>query len=65
MAGYRKGQVLKFSKKSEMEKELVKIRETRKAYPSGKRGDWKIKVGPKKKSKSSKAKKGGRKGKKY
>jgi hypothetical protein len=63
MAAYKKGQVLKFSKKSDMEKELAKVRETRRAYPSGKRGEWKIKVGIAKKSKAPKTKKGGRKGK--
>jgi hypothetical protein len=61
MAAYRKGQILKFRKKSEMKKELEKVRETRRAYPSGKKGDWKIKVGAKKKSKTSKSKKRGRK----
>jgi hypothetical protein len=49
MAAYRKGQTLKFSKRSEMEKELAKIRKTRRAYPSGKKGNWKIKVGAMKK----------------
>jgi len=61
MAAYRKGQILKYSKKSDMEKELAKIRKTRKAYPSGKKGDWKIKVGAKKKTKTSKSKKRRRK----
>lgn len=56
MAGYRKGQVLRFSRKSEMEKELVKIRKTRRAYPSGKKGNWNIKVGAKKKSAKKKKK---------
>ncbi len=49
MPGYRKGQVLNFRKKTAMEKELTKIRETRRAYPSGTKGNWKIKVGKKKK----------------
>jgi hypothetical protein len=61
MTAYRKGQVLKFSKKTEMEQELAKIRETRRAYPSGSRGNWKIKIGEIKKSKTSKPMKRGRK----
>ena len=42
---YKKGQVLKFGSKNAMEKELTKIRKTRRAYPGGKRGEWKIRVG--------------------
>lgn len=54
---YRKGQVLKFKGKREMEAELKKIRETHRAYKSGKPGEWKIKVGEKKKTKKTKKKK--------
>jgi hypothetical protein len=64
MGAYKKGQIIKFSKKTEMEQELAKIRETRRAYPSGSRGNWKIKVGKmKKKGNRSKPTKRGRKSK--
>jgi hypothetical protein len=63
MGAYKKGQILKFSKKTEMEQELAKIRETRRAYPSGTRGNWKIRVGKMKKGKTSRTTKQGRKGK--
>jgi hypothetical protein len=58
MPGYRKGQVMNFRKKTAMENELTKIRETRRAYPSGKKGNWKIKIGAKKKTTAPKAKRG-------
>ena len=53
---YKKGQVLKFGSKNAMEKELTKIRKTRRAYPGGKRGEWKIRVGQTKMTKATKPK---------
>ncbi len=50
---YKKGQILKFGSKNAMEKELTKIRKTRRAYPGGKRGEWKIRVGQTKMTKAT------------
>ena len=50
--GYRKGQKIKDIKtRKEQNKLLKEMRETRRAYPGGKRGHYTITVGKKKKTK--------------